>query len=357
MLSGQAPNPLNQSDCQDYVDFQPSPAVLDGNGQAVGAGCVFPANVLTLADQLDARHLSWRGYMEDMGNDPDREPDRCGAPASSFGTGMRDGTQSASVKDQYAARHNPFVYFHSVIDDNSCTRDVVPLPHLADDLRTTRTTPAFSFITPDLCSDGHDSPCADGRPGGLKSVDAFLRTWVPRITSAPAFAKDGLLIISSDESESQTSAGCCGETAGPNSPDPGIYPSGGGMGGGRVGALVIGTCVRAGAKDATPYNHYALLRSLEDLFGVTTGGSDGKGHLGFAGAAGVKSFGRDVFGGCSTAPAPTTAGGRRTTSGGRSPAAATVAATGLPSSLAPAALLLVVAALAGARLTRRTRKA
>ena len=350
MLSGQAPNPMTQSDCQDYVDFQPSPAVLDGNGQAVGTGCVYPPNVLTLADQLDAKHLSWRGYMEDMGKTPDREPDRCGAPASSFGTGMQDGTQSATAADQYAARHNPFVYFHSVIDDNSCTRNVLPLPHLGDDLKKVATTPAFSFITPDLCSDGHDQPCADGRPGGLKSVDAFLRTWVPRIMSSPAFAKDGLLVITSDESESQTSESCCGEVAGPNSPDPGIYPTGGGMGGGRVGSLVIGTCVRAGAKDSTPYNHYSLLRSLEDVFGITSGGADGKGHLGFAGAAGLKAFGRDVFGGCSSGSSST---GRRTTSGERdvSSGGGALAATG-GRSLAPLALLLLLSAAAVVRLAR-----
>ena len=349
MLSGQAPNPMTQSDCQDYVDFAPSPAVFGPNGQAIGTGCVFPPNVLTLADQLDAKHLSWRGYMEDMGKTPDREPDRCGAPASSFGTGMQDGTQSATAKDQYAARHNPFVYFHSVIDDNSCTRNVLPLPHLADDLKQASTTPAFSFITPDLCSDGHDSPCADGRPGGLKSVDAFLRIWVPRIMSSPAFAKDGLLIITSDESESQSSESCCGETAGPNSPGPGIYPSGGGMGGGRVGSLVIGTCVRAGVKDATPYNHYSLLRSLEDLFGIRSGGADGKGHLGFAGAAGLKPFGRDVFAGCTSGSST----GRRTTSGERdvSSGGGALAATGGPS-LAPVALLLLVAAASLVRLAR-----
>jgi hypothetical protein len=355
MLSGQAPNPLNQSDCQDYVDFRPSPAVLDGNGQAIGTGCVFPPNVLTLADQLDAKHLTWRGYMEDMGKDFEREPDRCGAPASSFGTGMKDGTQSATATDQYAARHNPFVYFHSVIDDNSCTRNVVPLPHLGDDLLRVATTPAFSFITPDLCNDGHDEPCADNkRPGGLASVDAFLRAWVPRITSSPAFRHDGLLVITSDESESQTSASCCGEQAGPNSPDPGIYPSGGGMGGGRVGALVIGTCVRAGVKDSTPYNHYSLLRSLEDVFGITTGGSDGKGHLGFAGAAGLRSFGHDVFAGCS---APSSAVGRRTTSGDRAGATAggqALAATG-GRSLAPLALLLLLVAAAVVRLARTSR--
>jgi hypothetical protein len=56
--------------------------------------------------------------------------------------------------------------------------------------------------------------------------------------------------------------------------------------------------VKAGAKDRRPYNHYSLLRSMEDIFGIKRGGTDGKGHLGFAGVAGVKSFGSDAFGGC-----------------------------------------------------------
>src|SRR5207248_2290277 len=149
-------NPTNQSDCNDYVDFEPSPAVFDprGNGQAVGQGCVYPSNVPTLADQLDAKNLTWRGYMEDMGNDDNREPGQCGAPADSTLTGQRDGTQSAEAADQYAARHNPFVYFHSLLDSGSCTRNVVSLKHLSGDLSTTASTPNFSFITPDLCSDG-----------------------------------------------------------------------------------------------------------------------------------------------------------------------------------------------------------
>jgi hypothetical protein len=70
------------------------------------------------------------------------------------------------------------------------------------------------------------------------------------------------------------------------------------MGGGRIGALAIGRCVQAGAVDHRPYNHYSLLRSLEDLFGVRHGGSDGKGHLGFAGAEGLRSFGPDLFDNC-----------------------------------------------------------
>jgi hypothetical protein len=306
MISGQAPNPQSQADCQDYVDWEPSPAVFDprGNGQAVGAGCVFPANVLTLADQLDAAHISWHGYMEDMGNTLTREPDRCGEPASSAGTGMQDGTQSATATDQYAARHNPFVYFHSLLDNGSCERNVVPLTHLAGDLATIGGTSRFNFIVPNLCDDGHDAPCTgkdvDGSSaGGLVSVDHFLAKYVPLIEASPAFGKDGLLLVLADEAGGQDATSCCNESPGPNSPDPGIYvTSGNGQGGGLIGALAVGRCVKAGATDSVGYNHYSLLRSLEDLFGITSGGSDGHGHLGFAGAEGLASFGPDLFSDC-----------------------------------------------------------
>ena len=51
-----------------------------------------------------------------------------------------------------------------------------------------------------------------------------------------------------------------------------------------------------GSTDTTgSYNHYSALRSDEDLLGLTTGGNDGHGHLGFAAAPGLAPFGRDVF--------------------------------------------------------------
>jgi hypothetical protein len=103
-----------------------------------------------------------------------------------------------------------------------------------------------------------------------------------------------VLIITSDESETSDSSSCCGEQAGPTNPLPGIT----GPGGGRVGTLVIGHCVAKGKRDTTPYNHYSLLRSLEDIFGVKTGGTDGKGHLGYAAASGLRPFGRDLFSRC-----------------------------------------------------------
>jgi hypothetical protein len=322
LISGQGPNPQTQSDCQSYADFLPSPAVFDprGNGQAVGTGCIYPAGVKTLPDQLDAAHLTWRGYMEDMGQEVGREPSHCGEPATiSQSQGPRDVTQSAAADDQYAARHNPFIYFHSLVDSGECHANVLPLgspdpasPNavLAGDLASASTTPNFSFITPDLCHDGHDATCADpSEPAGIAGIDDFLSTWVPLIEQSPAFQQDGLLVITTDESEwnqtQQDSTSCCGEQPGPDTPMPGIT----GIGGGRTGAVVIGRCVAAGATDATPYNHYSLLRTFEDLFGIASGGSDGAGHLGYAGGAGVSSFGPDVFSSCATpVAAPATRG-------------------------------------------------
>jgi phosphatidylinositol-3-phosphatase len=279
MISGQAPNPQTQGDCQLFVDVFPGVPVPDG--QTLGQGCVYPAAIRTVADQLDAGGLAWKGYMQDMGNSP-TEPRTCRHPA----IGAPDSTQKARVGDQYAARHNPFVYFHSIIDDRArCDRSVVPLDQLAPDLASAGTTPSLSFISPNLCEDGHDEPCVDGRPGGLVSADAFLQTWVPRITQSQAYKNGGLLVITWDEGQisQKGSEACCDEPAGPNTPLPGIF----GPGGGRTGAVVLSPWTRPGTTNGQAYNHYALLRSIEDIFGL--------GHLGYAGQPGLKPFGEDVF--------------------------------------------------------------
>src|SRR5262249_41148352 len=148
------------------------------DGQPIGTGCVYPASVKTVANQLDARALTWRGYMEDMGSDSTREAATCAHPT----VGRPDSTEGATPADQHAPKHNPFMYFHAVIDSPSCKRRVVPLPALVRDLQSASTTPNFSFITPNLCHDGHDRPCANGEPGGLESANLFLKHWVRIIT-------------------------------------------------------------------------------------------------------------------------------------------------------------------------------
>lgn len=274
MISGQGPNLQTQADCQVYTNFLRILTVAPG--QAVGTGCVYPADVKTVADQLTAAGKTWRGYMQDMGQ-PCRHPQ----------LNTLDSTQKAKVGDNYAARHDPFVYFHSLIDDDASCRDhVVDLNQLPTDLQSADTTRNLTFITPDLCEDGHDAPCADGRPGGLTSFDAFVRTWVPRILASPAFQADGMLVITADEGQiSPTSANaCCGETLSPNTLLPGLL----GFGGGRIGALVIAPrWVNPGTTSTTPYNHYSWLRTVEDIFGLS--------HLGYAGISQQASFGADVF--------------------------------------------------------------
>ena len=332
--SGQAPNPTTQSDCQNYSDV--APGIPTSGGQVIGNGCVYPPAVQTLAGQLSAVGVPWKGYLQDMGNDAGREPRACGNPGPAGPTPVRDPTQRATATDRYAARHNPFVYFHSLLDTGLCAANVHRFDELAGDLASSATTPAYSLITPDLCNDGHDDPCvgsnADGgTAGGLVAADAFLRRTVPLITGSPAFRDGGVLVVTFDESEGTSgasAAACCGEQPGPNTPMPGI----GGPGGGRVGAVVLSPFVRPGTVSDVPYNHYSLLRSLEDLLGVTTGGADGRGHLGYAGQDGLVPFGADVF----TSPAQpaggTTGGAGGAGGGGGQPAAAVPATLSLTAS-------------------------
>ena len=309
LISGQAPNPVTNGDCEVFEDFVISGTTPDG--QAIGHGCVYPARIRTIANQLEDAALSWKAYMEDMGNNPQRESPTCGHPP----IGAADNTQVAEPGDQYAARHNPFVYFHAIIHTPSCARNVVNLTGLAADLRTVETTPNFVFISPNLCHDGHDGTdgghCVDGEPGGMVGAGRFMSQLVPQILASPAFQRDGLLIVTFDESEIEErvdqrggasvftgdAAACCDEQPGPNIPryragavatwermnGPGII----GPGGGRVGAVLISPYIRPGTVSATPYNHYALLRSVEDIFGLH--------HLGYAGQAGLAAFGADVY--------------------------------------------------------------
>jgi hypothetical protein len=375
-VSGQAPNQITSSDCVtgitslsgSYDDVRPGTLDPDQRafpGQVDGQGCVYPRSVQTIAGQLDAAYprsiaTNWREYAGDMGNDPARDggsPDPlggtdCAHPIQVNGTGIDDtnnaqgpnatGSQVKSpVTDQYASRHNPFIYFHSIIDNQRlCDTHVVPLGtaaggsfsgHLARDLSKISTTPRFGFITPNLCDDGHDATCAGtnaagGTTGGLVGADAFLRTWMPLILGSPAYRSGHMLVvISFDEGALTDSAAGDNEQPGPGNANPGYSPllntpvaafggktfyellgvtgltpnteppTGTMPGGGRVGAVLLSPRrIKPGSVNSTgSYNHYSALRTFEDLLGIRSGGADGHGHLGFAATA--SGFGPDVF--------------------------------------------------------------
>ncbi|HYZ81514.1 MAG TPA: alkaline phosphatase family protein [Solirubrobacteraceae bacterium] len=370
-ISGQAPTEETGADCgvqssgtsiigsyADLLPGTPDPNQTRYPGQVDGHGCIYPANVPTIANQLDAvappnrwtHRAAWRAYAEDMGNqtsvreigasDPTGGLDCAHPPLNGV-----DNTNSASPAtatapaDQYATRHNGFAYFHSIIDNTAeCDANVVPLGkvavgtpsrldgvrlpdtfsgHLASDLKQESTTPKFAWVTPNLCNDGHDSTCAGPNTigqtgagaGGLHGADEFLAHWIPLLEASPAYRSGSMLIVVTFD-EGSTADACCGETPGPDNPTPGFSPlltalyqqfglpiPNPAPGGGNVGAVLLNTrYIKPGSVDSSGYyNHYSALRSYEDLLGLTRGGTDGLGHLGFASSPGLAPFGRDVF--------------------------------------------------------------
>ena len=385
-ISGQGPTPAINNDCLNlsslrnppilgaFTDITPGIDAVDQiafPGQVVGDGCVFPTTdavgkgAMTIGDQLDAARahededdededndnnaLNWRSYAEDMGDNIARDYGTAdptgGADCAHPPIGAADFSNSASTTDQYATRHNPFVYFHSVIDnDGRCNSHVVPLGkltvsnngaadtfsgHLYEDLRSRKTTPKFMFVTPNLCNDGHDANCvgpnvegtknaAGKNAGGLVAADLWLKHWMPMILNSRAYKSGKMLVVLTfDESGLRDSRACekanqadCGSPTGPNVSNPGfspvlalfglqqtptttfVYP-----GGGQVGAVLFNKrFIKPGSVNNTgSYNHYSALRSYEDLLGIHRGGNDGLGHLGYAAVPGLKPFGADVF--------------------------------------------------------------
>jgi hypothetical protein len=124
-----------------------------------------------------------------------------------------------------------------------------------------------------------------GPPGPF--IAAFLQEWVPLITHSAAFRRDGLLIITFAQSDGRMPRdyeACCGEMPMSADPDKAGFR---GPGGGKVGAVALSPFIRAGTISTAPYNHYSLLRTVEDIFGLE--------HLGFAAQSGLRPLDSDVF--------------------------------------------------------------
>jgi hypothetical protein len=177
-------------------------------------GCRVPGT--GLAGQLQGKGLSWKAYMEDM-------------PASCF---------TGSAAGGYAKKHDPFVYFTGVSGNRSLCANVVPFTALARD-ETSNALPAFIWITPNLCHDMHDCDPAVGDRFLSRTMPSLLRALGPR----------GLLLLTWDEGSSDN--GCCRLARG-----------------GHVAMLAAGPLARAGARLRIPTDHYSVLQTIEDLFGL-----------------------------------------------------------------------------------------
>jgi hypothetical protein len=172
----------------------------------------------SIADQLEAAGVSWKAYMGGM-------------PSACF-TGAFSG--------QYAKKHNPFMYYRSVVRHRKrCATRVVPEERLAGDLRAGR-LPTFSFLSPGLCDDSHDCSTETGDRYLARTVPPILRALGPR----------GFLVLTWDEGVSDR--GCCGGLAR----------------GGRIPTVVAGPGVRRGGVLTTSLTHYSALRLIEDALSL-----------------------------------------------------------------------------------------
>jgi acid phosphatase len=169
-----------------------------------------------LADQLEAHGRTWHVYAQDL-------PARCSRVSAAYG-----GVDLVGLPGWYVRKHEPAISFVDIATTARCAR----ITRLAG---FSPAAASFELIVPNMTNDMHDGSIAQG--------DAFLRAFVPRITSSAAFV-DSLLLITWDEGS--TSLG----------------------GGGHVATIVISPLVRAGQRSAISHTHYSLLRTIEDAWGL-----------------------------------------------------------------------------------------
>jgi hypothetical protein len=225
-ISGQAPTADTKADCPEYEK------------------CLFAVETLTLADQLGTAQFTWRAYLEDMA-DPEGKPANCVHP--------EPGATETPASGGYSATANPFVYFHSLLDLGDCATNDVPLSELPKDLKKADKTANFSYIAPNQCNAGFRGQCPEGTPDGPAAADAWLEATTKEILASPAYKKDGLLIVSFGSLDPAAEEAIAAEGADPL----------------KVGALIASPLLTPNGTDGAAYAPYSLLRSVDELFGLS----------------------------------------------------------------------------------------
>jgi len=222
----------------------------------------------SLMDQLDAKGLSWKGYMESL--------PAAGSLAIRWPTA--DQPVAGQPTQLYAAKHNGFLNFRRVQQDPARAAKIVDFEQLYRDLDRGQ-MPNYAHIVPNQCNDMHGRDAAaevpnDCRKGETRALiargDRVIGELVDRIRHSPLWSapQNLAIVITFDENDRDERGGpdqgCCGN-------QPGSVAN---SGGGRIPTVVITNHGPRGVIDATPFNHYSLLRTTESAFGI----SDYLGH-------------------------------------------------------------------------------
>ena len=187
-------------------------------GQVVTNNEVNPsvANVDNIVRELVAAGKTWKSYAE-------------GLPSVGY-TGGDTGA--------YAQHHNPFALLSDVVNSPTQAANMVPFTQFATDLANQQ-LPQFSYIVPDQLNNAHD--------GSLAAADAWLKFNIDPLIQSPEFQKDGLLIVTFDESDFSDLA----------------------HGGGHIATVIVGPTAKKGFQSTTLYQHESTLRLILKSLGVT----------------------------------------------------------------------------------------
>jgi hypothetical protein len=201
----------------------------------------FPGHTVSadnLMSQLEAAGKTWRGYFQNMPYPGYRGycyPDKC--------NGIPD------ADTQYVSKHNGIVNFADLQTPAELGK-MFPYTQLSADLAS-GAVPNFSYIVPDECHDMHGAPpwCVDSDNTGtvqqswlIAQGDKFVGGVVNLITSSPIWETgNNAIVVTFDEGNTATS---------------------------QVATMVITNHGPRGVTDSTSYNHYSLLASLQQTFGL-----------------------------------------------------------------------------------------
>jgi hypothetical protein len=170
----------------------------------------------SLSSQMAAAGRSWRIYAQNYPS----------ASGCQTGSGYSGGVDGWGVAGSYARKHDPAMSFTDVSGSAACA-NIQPLARFDPSVN-------LAFVVPNLCNDMHDCSLASG--------DRFLQAFLPTVFAAPDWAHT-LLVVSFDEGSSSS------------------------HGGGQVFTVVARPGL-AGITSSTFHNHYGLLRTIEDMFGL-----------------------------------------------------------------------------------------
>ncbi len=191
-------------------------SLVSGDTQKITSDCTTCfVNAPNLADEIEASGRTWKSYEESM-------------PSPCF----------IGDANPYAQKHDPFIYFDSIRNNPARCQNIVPLTQLDTDLAANQ-LPNFSFITPNLCNDGHN--CS------VQVADKWLAQMVTKLQSSSALGQNSLIAIVFDESATDSTTSCCG------------MPT---KAGGQVAAILISPLAKPGYADNAPYSHFSMLKTF-----------------------------------------------------------------------------------------------